>query len=84
MPDPLGGRQQRSAGIGARELLERARPEVAHIVDLVMLKQPRHVVAGLLPKAPAHRPQRLIVDREGCLAVAKPLEKFAPASKFVV
>ena len=78
MPGPLGGRQQRSAGIGAGELLECAWPEVAHIVNMVALKQPGHLVAGGWPHRNLQQqvtvPQRLIVDLEGCLVVAKPLK----------
>lgn len=78
MPGPLGGRQQRSAGIGTGELLERAWPEVAHIVNMVVLKQPGHVLAGGWPHRNLQQqvavPQRLIVDLQGCLVVAKPLK----------
>ena len=60
------GHQRRSAGIGARELLKRAGPEVAHIVNMVVLKQPRHTVAVGWPHRNLQQqvavPQRLIVD----------------------
>src|SRR5215469_3674616 len=81
----LGG----SVRVEDGKLLERALPEVAHIVDMVTLQQRRD--AGTVGRARRNMqdqltlPQRLVVDLKGLLVVTQPLKgPHDPAAQPVV
>jgi len=94
-PSPPGGRaavsqgRLRSVRIEDGELLERARPEVAHIVNMVALEQRRDAATvgrarrNMQDELPVR--QRLVVDRQGRLVLAKLLKgSHDPGSQPVV
>src|SRR5690348_11486948 len=68
----------RSVRIEDGELFERAWCEVAHIVNMVALKQSRYAAAlswlGRNVQQQVTFPQRLVVDLQGRLVVAEPME----------
>src|SRR5215467_1647836 len=80
--DALAGQllrgRSRSPRIGDGELLERARPEVAHIVNMVTLEQRRDAATvGRGCRDMQHQlavPERLVVDRQSVPVVAELLE----------
>ena len=75
---PMAGRSWRSVPIDREEVLERARSEVAHIVNVVVLEQFCDAAALFRPHRNLQQqvtvPQRLVVDCQRCPVVAEPLK----------